>query len=195
MENGQVYRATTEAHSGPGIGPRSGLAAYFTLSRLTGFRRLKLLELVSPRLGRERRQRAAPCLLLRGGRFHIPSSFPLRPGRGRPPRGSAGAPSSRAPPRGPAPTPARPVFRDHPACLAGAGNASESQASGLPVLCFCVATFGSSPCDYPALSPKVPVFGLQNAFLSFIWFFRFSWCAPNGTVKFVGQSVPILRKA
>uniref|UniRef100_A0AAA9TGQ9 CKLF like MARVEL transmembrane domain containing 6 n=1 Tax=Bos taurus TaxID=9913 RepID=A0AAA9TGQ9_BOVIN len=46
MENGQVYRATTEAHSGPGIGPRSGLAAYFTLSRLTGFRRLKLLELV-----------------------------------------------------------------------------------------------------------------------------------------------------
>lgn len=46
MENGQVYRATTEAHPGPGIGPRSGLAAYFTLSRLTGFRRLKLLELV-----------------------------------------------------------------------------------------------------------------------------------------------------
>ncbi|KAF4024183.1 hypothetical protein G4228_015713 [Cervus hanglu yarkandensis] len=46
MENGEVYRATTEAHPGPGRGPRSGLAAYFTLSRLTGFRRLKLLELV-----------------------------------------------------------------------------------------------------------------------------------------------------
>lgn len=54
MENGEVYRATTEAHPGPGRGPRSGLAAYFTLSRLTGFRRLKLVELVSPRLGRER---------------------------------------------------------------------------------------------------------------------------------------------
>lgn len=187
MENGQVYRATTEAHPGPGIGPRSGLAAYFTLSRLTGFRRLKLLELVSPRLGRERRQRAAPCLLLRGGRFHIPGSFPLRPGRGRPPRGSAGAPSSGAPPRGPAPTPARPVFRDHPACLAGAGNASESQASGLPVLCFCVATFGSSPCDYPALSPKVPCLDYKMLLYRLSGSFAFPGAHPTGQLNLLDR--------
>lgn len=55
----------------------------------------------------ERRQRAALCLLLRGGRFHIPSSFPLRPGRGRSPRGS---PPALPPPgslEGRPPTPAR----------------------------------------------------------------------------------------
>ncbi|XP_061051212.1 CKLF-like MARVEL transmembrane domain-containing protein 6 [Eubalaena glacialis] len=47
MENGAVYRSTTEAHPGPARGARSGLVAYFTLRRLKGTRQiLKLLQLV-----------------------------------------------------------------------------------------------------------------------------------------------------
>ncbi|XP_069329456.1 CKLF-like MARVEL transmembrane domain-containing protein 6 [Eulemur rufifrons] len=47
MENGEVYRATTEAAPGPVRGPRSGLAAYFFLGRLPWYRQvLKGLQLL-----------------------------------------------------------------------------------------------------------------------------------------------------
>ncbi|XP_032315252.1 CKLF-like MARVEL transmembrane domain-containing protein 6 isoform X2 [Camelus ferus] len=46
MENGGVYRATTEAHPASARGPRSSLAAYFTLGRLKGRRRYKFSQLV-----------------------------------------------------------------------------------------------------------------------------------------------------
>ncbi|KAM5233325.1 CKLF-like MARVEL transmembrane domain-containing protein 6 [Hipposideros larvatus] len=47
MENGAVYRPTTEEHPGPARGPRSGLAAYCFLGRLKWPRRvLKFLQLV-----------------------------------------------------------------------------------------------------------------------------------------------------
>ncbi|XP_029099335.1 CKLF-like MARVEL transmembrane domain-containing protein 6 [Monodon monoceros] len=47
MENGAVYRSTTEAHPGPARGARSGLVAYFNLRRLKGTRLIiKLLQLV-----------------------------------------------------------------------------------------------------------------------------------------------------
>ncbi|XP_068413991.1 CKLF-like MARVEL transmembrane domain-containing protein 6 isoform X2 [Eschrichtius robustus] len=47
MENGAVYRSTTEAHPGPARGARSSLVAYFTLRRLKRTRLiLKLLQLV-----------------------------------------------------------------------------------------------------------------------------------------------------
>nr|XP_045376092.1 CKLF-like MARVEL transmembrane domain-containing protein 6 isoform X2 [Camelus bactrianus] len=46
MENGRVYRATTEAHPASARGPRSSLAAYFTLGRLKGRRRYKFSQLV-----------------------------------------------------------------------------------------------------------------------------------------------------
>nr|XP_031325686.1 CKLF-like MARVEL transmembrane domain-containing protein 6 isoform X2 [Camelus dromedarius] len=46
MENGGVYRATTEAHPASARGPRSSLAAYFTLGRLKGRRRYKFPQLV-----------------------------------------------------------------------------------------------------------------------------------------------------
>lgn len=53
MENGAVYRATTEEHPAPARGARKGLAAYFFLGRLKLQQRvLKLLQLVSPWPGR-----------------------------------------------------------------------------------------------------------------------------------------------
>lgn len=50
MENGAVYGPTTEEDPRPVRGARSGLAAYFSLSRLPSRRlALKVLQLVSPR--------------------------------------------------------------------------------------------------------------------------------------------------
>ncbi|KAL4691433.1 hypothetical protein H8957_003407 [Semnopithecus entellus] len=40
MENGAMYSPTTEEDPGPARGPRSGLAAYFFLSRLPWLRRI-----------------------------------------------------------------------------------------------------------------------------------------------------------
>lgn len=52
MENGAVYRPTTEEDPGPARGARSGLAAYCNLGRLPVPQRvLKGLQLVSPGRG------------------------------------------------------------------------------------------------------------------------------------------------
>nr|XP_031542761.1 CKLF-like MARVEL transmembrane domain-containing protein 6 isoform X2 [Vicugna pacos] len=46
MENGGVYRETTEAHPASARGPRSSLAIYFTLGRLKGRWGYKFSQLV-----------------------------------------------------------------------------------------------------------------------------------------------------
>lgn len=111
MENGAVYRPTTEEHPGPARGPRSGLAAYCFLGRLKWPRRvLKIVQLVSPSPGPGSPDqgggpgpraislgdfRAAPpqpgCS---GSPSHTPSPCPFRLGRGASP--SASHPSRRA---------------------------------------------------------------------------------------------------
>lgn len=178
MENGEVYRATTEAHPGPGRGARSGLAAYFTLSRLSGFRRLKILELVSPRRARARGggERRPACGA--GGRFHIPSSFPRRPGRGRSPRGRRGRPLL----PGPSSRPAAGCW-DHPACSAGAGSAPEGQARGVPsslLLCGDLWLFSLLlPCT---ICQSVRVW-TTKCFSIILWFFRFLGANPTGQLN------------
>ena len=195
MENGEVYRATTEAHPGPGRGPRSGLAAYFTLSRLTGFRRLKLVELVSPRLGRERggsERRPACCWEAAVSTSPVPS----RSARGGAvPHGGRPAPLPPGPllEARPPPPPARcsgppSVFGGRRKCV---GEPSQRLTRSL-LLCSDLWLFSLRlPC---IISQSVRVW-TTNCFFIFYLVLRFSWCAPNGTVKFVGQSVPILRKA
>lgn len=108
MENGAVYRSTTEAHPGPARGARSGLVAYFNLRRLKGTRLIiKLLQLVSPRPGPpgERRQSSGSQLAVKKRPFPHLQLLPSPPGEGPFPSGlplPAGAPSSRLPsPLGP----------------------------------------------------------------------------------------------
>ena len=182
MENGQVYRATTEAHPGPGRGARSGLAAYFTLSRLSGFRRFKVLELVSPRRARARGggERRPACGA--GGRFHVPSSFPRRPGRGRSPRGRRQRPLLPGPSARPAPG-----CWDHPACLAGAGSAPEGQARSVPsslLLCSDLWLFSLLlPC---IIYQSVRVWTTKCCSI-ILWFFRFLGANPTGQLNLLDR--------
>nr|XP_058933409.1 CKLF-like MARVEL transmembrane domain-containing protein 6 isoform X2 [Kogia breviceps] len=67
MENGAVYRSTTEAHPGPARGARSGLVAYFTLRRLKRTRLIiKLLQLVLSLLAFICEEVVSQCTLCRG---------------------------------------------------------------------------------------------------------------------------------
>lgn len=78
MENGAVYRPTTEEDPGPARGARSGLAAYCHLGRLPLPRRvLKGLQLVSPGRGGRGGRGGAPVL--------GPGPGPSACGLGRPP--------------------------------------------------------------------------------------------------------------
>lgn len=101
MENGAVYRPTTEENSGPARGARGGLAACFNLSRLKLSRLvIKGLQLVSrwPRRASRRGRCVCPWAIglwlgrlpsqlsptwwFRKRPFPHPGSFPVRLGRG-----------------------------------------------------------------------------------------------------------------
>lgn len=174
MENGAVYRATTEEHPAPARGARSGLAAYFFLGRLKLPRRvLKVLQLVRAGAGAAAGAggldpgpsacRPGWSTLSSGsGRFHTRSSSPLRllpPGGPSPPDlcpDLCRAPSPNAT-SGP-PTPS--VLGGPRKCVGGDLSETLRLTSFTPPS---AAAFDSSPARNSVLAPKVPVFRLRRA--------------------------------
>lgn len=137
----------------------------------------------------ERRRRAAPRLRRRRP-FPHPQFLPSPPGEGPFPAGEARAP----PPPGPLLEARRGVlgppgvFGGRRKCAGGPSprRTQFSAAVWRPLALLPAVTLHYLP-ECPCLDYKMLFY--HSLVLSV------SWCEPNGTVKFVGQCVPILRKA